>query len=939
MQGYIGNNSSSVAPAGIDSSNDPYLLAKRMTLERQKSLTNPYPYWPGRDAASMVSKTDIVSDSPSPHAKLPPSVTDSLRQPPNSQSAELMSILQGLSDRSSSSMNNGVAGWKNFSVQGGLDPLQNKLDFHHAQSFPPQSAFGIQKQRLPSQNPSLINLLGQTIDNSAGVSTSEKLLSSNLSQDPQLLNMLQQQYLLQAQSQAPVPAQQLLLLDKLLLLKQQQKQEEQQQLLRNQQQLLSQVLSEHHSHQLFNEQSYAQLQTAKPTGSVPADISRLQSSQELFQSGLQIPAPKMQDERTTDLLNLPPHVAQDLSHHAGSEASFVQLPHQMFNPPKSWNANLPEQINDICPKESLAVSKVGESFPSVDAVNNSSQESSLVQKPVIASDSDAPLTDEKMREDTWKADETVGVATAEVTVESLPSEFPEISVVPSAVTCESSVPTPGIANDVKAQPDGAFDGPLVESKKSNYGPSMVTEVKSVEVREVKKASERKSRKQKSTKSHSSEQLKGVSKTSSLQQSKQSETEGPAGDKKFEKNNGAGETHSGTSSQKKRESESVAIVAENTDAQHGKSLLPERISGNDVETVEIKGEAGYVGSVSMPGNQKQAGQRAWKPAPGFKPKSLLEIQQEEQRRVQAEMAVSEITTSVQSMNLSSPWAGVVVNSEPKVSKETHKDVAVTGLNVEKPESSPNTKNKKSQLHDLLAEEVLAKSSEREVEAPNSISGLLGLQNTTIPAESIDDGSFIEAKETKKSRKKSAKAKGAGTTKSSVTTDVPVGTSPIEKGKISRNVQEKEVLPAIPSGPSLGDFVLWKGESANSSSAPAWSTDSKKIAKPTSLRDIQKEQKKVSSAQSQSQISTPQKGQPIQANEGAGLSRSVSASPSKAASTIQINSQAASQLKYKGDDDLFWGPIDQLKKETKQYDCHLFPSCICVFLWCYFLFPVV
>lgn len=900
-----------------------------MSLERQRSLPNPYSFWPGRDAAPMVSQSDIVSDSQTPHAKLLSSVTDNSRQPPHSQSAELMSILQGLSDRSASSINGGVSGWPNFSAQSGLDPIQNKPDFHHTQNFPPQSAFGIQNQRLQTQSPtSLVNLLGQTIDNpAAGLSTPEKVISSSLSQDPQVLNMLQQhQYLLQAQSQAPVPAQQLLLLDQLLLFKQQQKQEEQQQLLR-QQQLLSQVLSEHHSHQLFNEQSYAPSQAA-----IPADPSRLQSSQELLQGGLQIPVPKMRDERMKDLLNLPPQVTQDLGHSSGSD--FVQFPHQVFNHQKSWTATRPEQIDDIHLKDKLAAPIEGESFPSLDVMNKSLCESSLLEKPVFSSDGHAPLSDEKASEDIHRADETIKDATED----SLPSEFCELPFVPPTGICESIASMPEHSNDVKAQPDVALDALQVESKKSIDGLSMVTEVKSVEVREGKKGSEKKSRKQKSGKSQSSDQSKGVTKISSLQQSKQSETGGLIGERKSETNNNAGETHYVTSTQKKRESDSVAVTAENPDAQHIKSSLPENISGNDVETVEIDSEFRSVASASVPNSQIEPGHRAWKPAPGFKPKSLLEIQQEEQRRAQAEMAVSEITSSVHSINLSSPWTGIVAHSDPKVSKEIRKDVVVTELNVEKPENPPETKSKKSQLHDLLAEEVLAKSIERDVEAPNSVSSFPSLQGTNVHAESVDDGNFIEAKETKKSRKKSAKAKGSGVTKvSAASSDVPVGTSPIEKGKNSRLVQqEKEVLPAIPSGPSLGDFVLWKGESANTSTGPAWSTDAKKAPKPTSLRDILKEQeKKVSSSQPPSQITTPQKSLPPQATDGGNLSRSVSASPSKAASPIQINSQSVAQSKYKGDDDLFWGPLEQSKKETKQYDFNLIPSCSIFFFFLFFL----
>lgn len=266
---------------------------------------------------------------------------------------------------------------------------------------------------------------------------------------------------------------------------------------------------------------------------------------------------------------------------------------------------------------------------------------------------------------------------------------------------------------------------------------------------------------------------------------------------------------------------------------------------------------------------------------------------------------------------------MASSDPKISRDIQREMNNTDINVGKAEISLSSKSKKSQLHDLLAEEVLAKSNEREMGVSESLSGLTAQPVATNSLESIDDGNFIEAKDTKKNRKRSAKAKGAGA-KVVVpipSTEMAVSSSPIEKGKGSRSVQqEKEVLPAIPSGPSLGDFVFWKGEPANHSPSPAWSADSKKLPKPTSLRDIQKEQeKKVSSAQPQNQIPIPQKPQPAQSAHGSGSSWSHSASsPSKAASPIQINSRASSQSKYKGDDELFWGPIDQSKQEPKQYD---------------------
>ena len=333
-----------------------------------------------------------------------------------------------------------------------------------------------------------------------------------------------------------------------------------------------------------------------------------------------------------------------------------------------------------------------------------------------------------------------------------------------------------------------------------------------------------------------------------------------------------------------------------------------------------GEAKAASSIVMQKAEVPAG-RAWKPAPGVKPKSFLEIQQEEQRKAETEMLVSNIAVSVNSMSLVSPWAGVVSNPDSmKVSSESHK-----GANTEYPvksETSQNLKSKKSHLHDLLAEEVLKKSNEIEAEVLDSI---LPLHNIAVRSESVDDGNFIEAKDTKRSRKKSGKSKGSGTKASLpvASSEAPIVSSPIEKGKNSCSAQqEKEELPAIPAGPSLGDFVLWKGEREPPipSPSPAWSTDSGRVPKPTSLRDILKEQERKGSSAlpvTVSPMPPPQKSQPPQSTWSSASSRSISASsPSKAASPIQINSQA-SQSKHKGDDDLFWGPIEQSKQDTKQY----------------------
>lgn len=852
LQGYIGNNPSGMPPVGVDG-NNLYLLAKKMELERQRSLPSPYPFWPGREAASVVP--------------------------------------------------NNATSWSNFPAQGGLDSLQDKLDLHHGQNFPPQAAFGIQQQRLQPQNQtSGGNLLAQTIDNPSGILATEKLLSSGLSQDPQILSLLQQQYLsqlhsqnTQLHSQAHIPAPQLSLLDKLLLLKQQQKQEEQQQVLR-QQHLLSQVLSEHQSLQRFGEPSYGQLPANQmPAGNASVEQHRMQPSQELFQTGSKMPVTNMQDEPNTNFLNMPPQVSQDANFNF--EASSLHLPHQILGSStrqKSWGAGVPEQINENQQKESSLLSSMTDGLQSLEMMDKSSHDGRVVPRSDPASDSYAPLAPKETLQSTFRTNEPKTVTGSETTVTS--------DSTPSVGTSVDKIFMPEQANDVKIQPDDAFEGQHVERDTWNDEPSMVTEVKNVEVREVRKASEKKSRKQKASKTHSmSDQAKEVSKTSS-ELSKQSETEGTNVYKSnFETQIGAGEISYGSSPQK---------IAD-------KSSLPANFSGDDIESLELKSVSKVAESVSLPKPQGNPGQRAWKPAPGFKAKSLLEIQQEEQRKMQTEMMVSEINPPVNSMGSSAPWVGVVANSDPKLSKGIYQDAGET-----ESKSSLNLKSKKSQLHDLLAEEVLAKSNERNMVVPDSGSSMPP-QPVAIPhSDLIDDDNFIEAKDTKKGRKKSAKAKGGAKGSIPVTSVEPsVASSPVEKGKSIRQVQqEKEVLPAVPSGPSLGDFVLWKGETANNSSVPVWSTDSGKLRKPTSLRDIQREQeKKLSSAQHQTQVPTPQKSQPIQATRGSSSLWSLSgSSPSKAASPIQINSNASAHSKYKGDDDLFWGPIEQSKQESKQAD---------------------
>ncbi|XP_016163200.1 uncharacterized protein LOC107605743 isoform X1 [Arachis ipaensis] len=868
LQGFIGNNSGNLGPSGVDNGSNLYLLANSLALERQRSLPSPYPYWPGPDAASLAPKADISLDA-ALHSKLLSSASDNSRQP-QSQNSDLLSIIQGLSDRTSAGLNSGASGWPNHPMQGGLHPLQNKFDFHHDQNFS-QVPFGIQQQRLPPQNQlSLGNLLGQAADNSANILAAEKLPSSGISQDPEVLNLLQQQYLMQLQSQAVAPAQQMPLLDKLLLLKQQQKLEEQQQLLR-QQQLLSQVLQNQQSNQLFGNSSFGHMQGgAPPIGNLHMDPSQLRSP-EIFPMSSQSHIPSVHVEPHTDSLNLPMN-SQDTSYNVSNGASPLNLPHQLFGntgSQKSWGPVVPEQINE----------KNQEMFPAPTVV-------------------DSPqLPDQEISKEEPQIEEQP-LSVSDFTSKSL--ENPGDSINCATESCEIEL---SLSIDLKDKSNIAHKEQQAERESNDVEPSVV--VQNIDAPEPKKVNEKKSKKQKSSKLQPSDQAKGLPKNASLQLSKQSEP---------------GKPDSTETNLKQTTGNGNQIgVAGKESANYEDNGVPAGVPQN-IDEAGDRVESKVVDSVSTQHNKIPAG-RAWKAAPGAKQKSLIEIQQEEQRKAEAQMLVSEVATSVNSMSLATPWAGVVANPDSgKVSGESHRE----GGNADhlvKTETSQNLKSKKSPLHDLLAEEVSKKSDEKDAEFPDNISFS---QNIAVQSESLDDSEFIEAKDSKRSRKKS-KSKGS-VVKASVPNatagEVPVSLSPTEKGKSSRSSLQEKDVPAIPARPSLGDFVQWKGEREPPSPTPslAWSSDSVRFPKPTSLRDILKEQeKKSSSAVTASPMPTPQKVQPSQPTRNGGSSRSISASsPSKAASPMQINSHASLQSKYNGDDDFFWGPIEQSKQETKQSD---------------------
>ncbi|CAH8390762.1 unnamed protein product [Eruca vesicaria subsp. sativa] len=805
VQGYAVNSSGGLSLPVTDGGADMYLLAKKLEHERQRSVANPYSFWPGRESANLMPGSENV-----------PKVA---QQPARSPSTDLLSILQGAKDRSSPAVSGPIPAWSH--------PNQ-KDDMHHARSFQTQTSFGVQQQRQPEHNSPLAGLLGQPIENNpAGMLPPNMMLVPGLSQEQQSLNLLQQQQLLlQLNAQTPLSSQQQsLVLEKMLLLKQQQKQEEQQQLLRQQQQLFSQVLADQqHPQQRFGEPSYGQLQQS-------FDALRLQESKDMTQVNQQMQLP----------------VAHPL-----------HLQNQLFGnvDPRMSEGTVPaDQIDDTHKKDSE--SDYERTIPT-DYMNSLHSE-----KPVL-----------------------------------LPGYHTTPGMEGHVGFPNDEIPTPE-TSDSKSLEKQTKDVYAGQGEASNVLPVEVppTELKSNEVSGGRKTSEKKSKKQRGNK-QSAEPVKAASK-SSLQEAKQPET-GIADDSEIKgKNMNPADT----------------LTDNDTHLIQSSATAPSSNVLMSSEAISVRGESG-VNESSLANTRTQPG-RAWKPAPGFKPKSLLEIQMEEQRVAQAEALAPKIATPMNSVGLASPWGGIVTSSDPINLRETLGESVITQTGVVKPESVPALKGKQSHLRDLSSDDVVAKSGVKERDVVGSISNNTYTQVTSTNVESFDDDNFIDAKETKKSRKKSARAKNsaAKTAAQQVpTVDTSLPTSSIEKGKNSRIVQqqEKDALPAIPSGPSLGDFVLWsKDETVNNPSpAAAWSTGPKKSTKPSSLRDIVREQEKmtITSHPPPSPAPTTQKPTPPQAVSQPSWSRS----PSQAAS------QSSLQSKSKGDDDLFWGPVEQTTQESKQGD---------------------
>nr|XP_009397720.1 PREDICTED: uncharacterized protein LOC103982504 [Musa acuminata subsp. malaccensis] len=912
-----GGSSSSCLPSVVgENGNDMnYLLAQAKLLERQRVSLNPLSYWSGGDASSMASKTNMISDSSVAHAKLLPSAGDlspQILQSP--QHVDLLSLLHAGADKPpSQSANSAVSSHSNFAnaptvnnpIRGGVEYPSDVVSMHYNQYMPNQIRLGVQRQVLQSANqPPLPQLFTTHGDLSSCLVPPDKMLSSEINQDPRLSSLLQQQYLLsQLQLHSQTPAAQLPLLEKFMLLQQQQKQEQQQH-------ILSKVLSGHQSHQQFGDPSYGQAPAVMPAHNSAMDHLVLQRAHEPLKINQQMP---LAYERTGQLSYQPNLNLQGTLDVSSVSSGPLHLPHQIIDQTAEASDAQFSLENDDSVDPATATKPV---------MADSSTLSEAMERSVSLTFSEAMEKPEEVIFDTQKISQSLGDVGAV-------HKPPLISQDQVLAQFGSDAP-----NDLQPVEDSRTSHDCVSSISDQLHDTNISSVdftdgchteltsnkeEVAEAQEVKKASEKKSKKQKKSKTKISsdpgkivsgqKSSTGIGIVGPVADVSKSEVQTHADESLYGPSFGTGGEVSFASSTEPSESQGSHISSSVN------LLTCESLSGGEAES-------GAVGTLTS--NPKATlSQWAWKSTPGLKPKSLLEIQQEEQLRAQRETSHSEIVATATSARiLSVPWAGLVTNLESKSSHDTIQ--AATSTLLVNSENTLKSKNSKSQLHDLLAEEVLAKSNKEDIEplANNAQDSLLQSPSITeahVDTSTINDDDFVEAKDTRKGRKKASKSKASVVKipQSVVSSELPAAPSPIEKAKSTRQAQQdKDYLPAPPTGPSLGDFVLWKGDQATSVPPPAWSGDSGKPQRPMPLRDIQMEQEKRSGTlQQQVPIPTPVKQQPSHISRGSGTSRQLfGSSPSNTASSIQLISQVPAP-KSRDEDDLFWGPLDQTKPNPK------------------------
>eukprot|EP01018_Ginkgo_biloba_P001890 Gb_20377 [translate_table: standard] len=952
--GFQGLSPGGSQSMGVDSGLDMnYAIGRRMSsypsVERQNSLPNLFPYiWSARDASPLVTHSETVMDS----LKSSPQLSSMTSDPSHTishanQQGDIMSILQGATDNSGvSPLNKVMRSWPNYAdVQshsglghGSVDiPHQEQLEMHHLQRFSPvQSGFPFQHQRQQQQHQQhqqfLPHLISPPSEKISGGMLLEQLLPSAHPQDPQTLSLLQQQQQqqqqlllsqLQLRSQASMPSQ-VSLLDQLLLLQQQ----------KQQQQLLPQVLLEQISHQHFQEPSYERVQASGALGNTSSEHLLFKQAHDTYMMNAKLPqhVPSPQVTMVDNHLHLTNQQAlkgANLSQQSQLDDDLklnqvASVPQQSIVGETllsdTWEATEPARFDKV---QTLAFS------PSVELLEKAAKEHQMphhldrTTSIPNASVSNATLDSEVVRQDEQiladtvsptKVNDLISLEKSTGLLTCVVSDSP-VGHVPEQCSVDKH------ASDLMGSADVLADEPKCQEKQVSNDTSAAREAGTIETRDVKKGSEKRSRKQKNSKI-SSERQKGQSEMTNRQQVKQEteiskETQVPSCDDVGTYNLSQDSILQVTASHNLQLPVSLGIS--------GESVALSRPVSGDVESLS----RGPVAS-SLP-------HRAWKPAPCPKPKSLLEIQQEEQlqkaetEKVASEVAISMAPSSLPSTGLA-PWGGAVIGSEFKSARD-QQDVNVASVlcsgsgNLD---NSTSTRTKKSHLHDLLAEEVLAKTSQQTLEAPVPVNAekssapfTSSLLSSPVEVSIGDENEFVEAKETKKSRKRTPKGKGAaGKTPTVASLEPPVASVSMEKSKTSRQVQqEKDVLPAPLAGPSFGDFFVWKGEYSSSPPAPAWSVDTGKNTKAASLREIQKEQerKSPSSLQQPSQVPATPK---VQANRSSSGSNSTWQHPTfppspKTMTPTQSNALPSSYSRSKTEDELFWGPVSQSKQETEQY----------------------
>jgi hypothetical protein len=845
----------SLAVGGGESGNNmSYLLAQKALLERQDSAQNPIAY-----------SKDITAEASIPQ-KLLPSMADSSRQSLQSQNADSHAMLHSKEKPQQPTSNSGLPLWPNYPEARNLNPNMHGVDLNkgplnaHPNLQNSQNiGIGDQQHSFMAQNRLVLSNLPP-----------EKLLSK-ISQDPHLLNVLQQQYLmsqLQLQSQLPLtPQPQLSMLDNMLLIKQQQQLQQQLQLEQQQKVLLQQQQQQQLQQQLQLEQQQKVLSHMVPQGhpshqpedsyglrhpSVPSGDSLshgLRRIQEGIEVDRKLPLHGMQvgQQSSQPIMNM---ISTDGIGLSQLSITTLPLPHEIA-------------VGSLS-KERLSLPQME------DFANEDAQLEETMVNPVLGKVADN--NNEQSANHHQVRSHEMGIGTAKASSEKIldsastdvsggaSKDFPQTQVNPKSDNVLSN-----ICKQVQEIKPSSQDAP--------------DEVKVADPQETKKAEKKKKQKKKHA---AADAGKGASKTASGQQSRQ-ETE-----------------------------------ADNSDLGGTKPHLPD-----DTEELfwgsPIRGEKGILPPKSLAeyntnkaesDSHAAANQRSWKPTQGPRPKSLLEIQAEEQLRAQRALAMEGAKSAVPAASVPSiPWNGMATSSE------LHLGCASKSLGGME---SAGERNKRSQLHDLLAEEVLARSNIADNESISNANDAFFPPLSTAAAQpnapALDDNDFIEAKD-KKSKKKATKARGStvkppSPVRSFDSSAIALST---EKEKSTRHAQrELEILPALPSGPSFGDFVPWKSD-ANSVPAPAWSSDSAKVQKPLSLRDIQREEeRRLGAVKQQAPSPTPAKLSTNQKVHG----HASGSSPSKAVG-VQISSNTPSRSNSIAEDDLFWGPSESSKQDKQQY----------------------